>query len=81
MTRDEIKARVIDIVAEQISVSKDQVKEESSFVDDLGADSLDVAELGLEFEDEFDISIPDDPEQIRTVGQVIDYIEKAAAGS
>jgi acyl carrier protein len=75
-----IKERVIDIVAEQLGVSKEQVTPETSFVNDLGADSLDTVELVMELEEEFDINIPDDAaEKIQTVGQAIDYIEKAQA--
>jgi acyl carrier protein len=68
--------RVIEIVAEQMGVDKSQVTRETSFVNDLGADSLDTVELVMEFEDEFDISIPDEEaEKIQTVGQAIDYVE------
>jgi acyl carrier protein len=72
-----VKERVIDIVAEQLGVSKEQITAETSFVNDLGADSLDVVELVMELEEEFDINIPDDAaEKIQTVGQAVDYIEK-----
>lgn len=72
-----VRDRVIDIVAEQLGVSKDQISDETSFVNDLGADSLDTVELVMELEEEFDINIPDDAaEKIQTVGQAIDYIEK-----
>ena len=71
-----IEERVKEIVAEQMGVDKAQVTRETSFVNDLGADSLDTVELVMEFEDEFDISIPDeDAEKIQTVGQAIDYVE------
>jgi acyl carrier protein len=71
-----IEERVIEIVAEQMGVDKTLVTRETSFVNDLGADSLDTVELVMEFEDEFDISIPDeDAEKIQTVGQAIDYVE------
>ena len=67
--------RVIDIVADQLGVDKEKVKPETSFVNDLGADSLDTVELVMEFEDNFEMSIPDDEaEKIKTVGQAIDYI-------
>ncbi len=70
--------RVIDIVAEQLGVDREKVTPETSFVNDLGADSLDTVELVMELEEEFDINIPDDAaEKIQTVGQAIDYIEKA----
>jgi acyl carrier protein len=73
-----IKERVVDIVAEQLGVSKDQISEATSFVNDLGADSLDTVELVMELEEEFDINIPDDAaEKIQTVGQAIKYIEEA----
>jgi acyl carrier protein len=71
-----IEERVIEIVTEQMGVDKTLVTRETSFVNDLGADSLDTVELVMEFEDEFDISIPDeDAEKIQTVGQAIDYVE------
>ena len=70
--------RVIDIVADQLGVDKEKVKPETSFVNDLGADSLDTVELVMELEEEFDINIPDDAaEKIQTVGQAIDFIDKA----
>lgn len=72
-----VEEKVIDIVSEQLGVPKEEVTRESSFVDDLKADSLDVVELVMEFEDEFSITIPDDDyEKIRTVGDAIDYIEE-----
>lgn len=71
-----IEERVTEIVAEQMGVDKAQITRETSFVNDLGADSLDTVELVMEFEDEFDTSIPDeDAEKIQTVGQAIDYVE------
>jgi acyl carrier protein len=71
-----VQERVIEIVAEQMGVDKSQISGETSFVNDLGADSLDTVELVMEFEDEFDISIPDeDAEKIQTVGQAIAYVE------
>lgn len=70
--------RVIDIVADQLGVDKEKVKPETSFVNDLGADSLDTVELVMELEEEFDINIPDDAaEKIQTVGQAIEFIEQA----
>jgi acyl carrier protein len=75
-----VEERVIDIVAEQLGVSKEQITRETSFVNDLGADSLDTVELVMELEEEFDINIPDDAaEKIQTVGQAIEHIEKAVA--
>ena len=74
-----VKERVIDIVAEQLGVSKDQVTPETSFVNDLGADSLDTVELVMELEEEFDINIPDDAaETILTVGDAVKFLEKNA---
>jgi acyl carrier protein len=68
--------RVQDIVADQLGVEKDKIKPETSFVNDLGADSLDTVELVMELEEEFDINIPDDAaEKIQTVGQAVEYIE------
>ena len=74
---DEIQDKVIEIVAEQMGVDKSEITRETSFVNDLNADSLDTVELVMEFEDEFEISIPDeDAEKIQTVGQAIDYIRE-----
>jgi acyl carrier protein len=79
VTEAEVEAKVVEIVAEQMGVEKDQVSRDTSFANDLNADSLDTVELVMEFEDEFDTSIPDDKaEQIQTVGQAIDYIVDAA---
>ena len=72
-----IRDRVIDIVCEQMGTTKDKVSEETSFINDLGADSLDTVELVMEFEDEFDLNIPDeDAEKIQSVGDAIKYIEE-----
>jgi acyl carrier protein len=72
-----VEERVIEIVSEQMGVAKDQISRETSFVNDLGADSLDTVELVMEFEEEFDITIPDEEaEKIQTVGQAISYIEE-----
>ncbi len=68
--------KVMDIVSEQLSVPREEITRESSFVDDLKADSLDVVELVMRFEDTFGVTIPDeDYEKIRTVGDAVDYIE------
>ncbi len=73
-----VHERVIDIVADQLGVDKEKISHETSFVNDLGADSLDTVELVMELEEEFDITIPDDAaEKIQTVGQAIDFIEQA----
>jgi acyl carrier protein len=72
-----VQDRVIDIVASQLGVSKDQITPETSFINDLGADSLDTVELVMELEEEFEINIPDDAaEKIQTVGQAVEFIEK-----
>ena len=74
-----VEQRVIEIVCEHLAVSKEQVTRTTNFVDDIGADSLDIVELIMELEEEFDIQIPDDQaEKIKTVGEAIDYIEKEA---
>jgi acyl carrier protein len=72
-----VEEKVIAIVSEQLSIAKEDVKLESSFIDDLKADSLDVVELVMEFEDEFGIQIPDeDYEKIKTVGDAVKYISE-----
>jgi len=72
-----IAERVKDLVVEQLGVNPEQVTSEASFVDDLGADSLDTVELVMAFEEEFDMEIPDEEaEQIVTVGKAIEYIEE-----
>ncbi len=79
MTRAEIEAKVIDIVSTQLGVGKAEVKLESSFANDLNADSLDTVELVMELEDAFSTSIPDDKaEQIQTVGSAVDFIASAS---
>ena len=71
----DIESRVKKIVAEQLGVAEADIKNESSFVDDLGADSLDTVELVMALEDEFEMEIPDEQaEKITTVQQAIDYI-------
>ena len=68
--------KIKSIVAEQLGVDEDQVTEDASFVDDLGADSLDTVELIMAFEEEFDIEIPDeDAQKIKSVKDVMEYIE------
>src|SRR5262245_16724073 len=75
-----VKERVIEIVSEQLGVNKDQINDETHFVNDIGADSLDTVELVMELEEEFDINIPDDAaEKIQTVGEAVHYIELAVA--
>ncbi len=75
MEETEIEEKVITIVAEQMGVDKGEISRETNFVNDLNADSLDTVELAMEFEDEFETSIPDEEaEKIQTVGQAIDFI-------
>jgi acyl carrier protein len=72
----EIAEKVKKIIVDRLGVSESEVSTESSFIKDLGADSLDTVELIMEFEKEFDISIPDeDAEKIQTVGDAVTYIE------
>ncbi|WP_447980748.1 acyl carrier protein [Candidatus Nitrospira bockiana] len=72
-----IEDRVKKIIAEQLGVDEEEVVPEASFVDDLGADSLDTVELVMAFEEEFDIEIPDeDAEKILTVGKAMEYIKE-----
>lgn len=71
-----IEDKVKEIIVDQLGVEADQVKPEASFIDDLGADSLDTVELVMAFEEEFDLEIPDeDAEKIKTVGDAIGYIK------
>ena len=73
--------RVKKVVVEQLDVSDDEVSKDASFEDDLGADSLDVVELVMGLEEEFDIEIPDeDAEKISTVKDAVSYIEEKAKG-
>ncbi len=72
---EEVEAKIIEIVSEQMGVDKSEITRDTSFINDLNADSLDTVELVMEFEDEFDMSIPDEEaEKIQTVGAAIDYI-------
>ena len=74
-----IETKLIDIISEQMGVDKSEITCETSFINDLNADSLDTVELVMEFEDEFDMSIPDEEaEKIQTVGAALDYITKIA---
>jgi len=72
---DEIETKVKEIIAEQLSVNADDVTLDSKFIEDLGADSLDLVELVMAFEEEFEMDIPDEEaEKIRTVGDALGYI-------
>lgn len=77
-----VEQKVKEIVVQQLGVNEEEVTEEASFIEDLGADSLDQVELVMAFEEEFNIEIPDeDAEKITTVGQAVEYISgKAGSG-
>ena len=79
-TREEIEEKVKEIVSEQMGVDKGEIATETSFVNDLNADSLDTVELVMELEDEFDMNIPDEEaEKLQTIGAAVDFIEKHLA--
>ncbi len=72
----DVLAKVKEIIVEQLGVNADQVTQDASFIEDLGADSLDTVELVMAFEEEFDIEIPDeDAEKMRSVGEAVSYLE------
>ena len=75
-----VEERVIELVCERLGVNKEQVTRQTSFIEDVGADSLDIVELVMGLEEEFGITIPDtEAEKIKTVGEAIDYIEREKA--
>ena len=77
MSSEEVFEKVKNIIIEQLGVADTAVTSEASFIDDLGADSLDIVELIMALEEEFDIEIPDaDAEKVVTVGDVVDYIKE-----
>jgi acyl carrier protein len=76
MSEKSISEKVKDIIVEQLGVNPEQVTEAASFIEDLGADSLDTVELVMAFEEEFGIEVPDeDAEKLQTVGDVVKYVE------
>lgn len=76
MNPDAIFEKVKEVIIEQLAVEDDSIKMDTSFIDDLGADSLDIVELIMALEEEFDLQIPDgDAEKIATVGDVVEYIK------
>lgn len=79
---DSAEAKVREIIINELGVEADKVTPEASFIEDLGADSLDTVELVMAFEEEFDIDIPDeDAEEMRTVGDAVAYVQKHASSS
>jgi len=80
MAEKSIKEKVKDIIVEQLGVNPEQVTDEASFIEDLGADSLDIVELVMAFEEEFGVEVPDeDAEKLQKVGDVIKYIEERSS--
>jgi len=76
MSEKSIEEKVRDIIVEQLSVNAEQVTPQAKFIEDLGADSLDVVELVMAFEEQFSVEVPDeDAEKLQTVGDVVKYIE------
>lgn len=79
---DSAEAKVREIIINELGVEADKVTPEASFIEDLGADSLDTVELVMAFEEEFDIDIPDeDAEEMRTVGDAVAYVQQHASSS
>src|SRR5499427_7113020 len=79
MAEKSIEEKVKDIIVEQLGVNPEQVTPQASFIEDLGADSLDIVELVMAFEEEFSVEVPDeDAEKLQTVGDVIKYIQERA---
>ncbi len=75
MTSTSIEAKIKSIIADQLGVGEEEIKPESNFIEDLGADSLDIVELVLAMEEEFEIEIPDEEaENIKTVGDAVTYV-------
>ena len=76
MTTGNVEQKVKGIIAEQLGVAEDEIKTTSSFIEDLGADSLDIVELVMAMEEEFEVEIPDEEaEKIRSVGDAIEYVK------
>ena len=75
VTAEQIEDKVLSIVSDQMGINRAEITRETSFINDLNADSLDIVELVMEFEDNFDMNIPDEEaEKIKTIGQAVDYI-------
>jgi acyl carrier protein len=78
----ELENRITEIIVEQLGVAREEVVPEASFIDDLGADSLDIVELVMAMEEEFDVEIPDDDaEKIQTIGDAISYLKEKLASA
>ncbi|NLD05132.1 MAG: acyl carrier protein [Synergistaceae bacterium] len=76
MNLEEVQAKLKEIVMDRLNAEEEQIKQEASFVEDLGADSLDIVELIMGIEEEFDIEIPDeDAEKLTTVGEAMNYVK------
>ena len=76
MSNNDVEKKVMDIITRELGVNADDVKKDSTFVEDLGADSLDIVELVMKFEDEFNLEIPDEEaEKIQTVQDAINYVQ------
>lgn len=79
MTTEEVFAKIKDILVDQLSIDEEDITLESNFIDDLNADSLDIVELVMAMETEFDISIPDEEaENIKTVNDAVEYVKSAS---
>jgi len=79
MDRDELFEKIKTVIVDQLGVEEDDIAEDAAFVDDLGADSLDIVELVMALEEEFGVSIPDEQaEKIKTVGDAVDFISENA---
>lgn len=79
MDRDELFEKIKTVIVDQLGVEEDDIAEDAAFVDDLGADSLDIVELVMALEEEFGVSIPDEQaEKIKTVGDAVDFIAENA---
>ncbi|AFE07957.1 acyl carrier protein [Corallococcus exiguus] len=75
-TATDVETKIKSIIADQLGVGEDEIKPESSFIEDLGADSLDIVELVMAMEEEFEVEIPDDEaENIKTVGDAVNYVK------
>ena len=80
MNMEEVQSQLKEIVMDRLNAEEDQIKPEASFVEDLGADSLDIVELIMGIEEEFDIEIPDeDAEKLTTVGEAMEYVKTKLA--